>query len=75
MWAINVTGTFLCTRYALEPMVHARYGRIVNLSSQLARAGVGSGGFAAYCAVFLAAEQAHYLTGQVLQPNGGWVMA
>jgi len=29
----------------------------------------------AYCAVFLAAEGAHYLTGQVLQPNGGWVMA
>ena len=29
----------------------------------------------AYCAVFLAAEDAHYLTGQVLQPNGGWVMA
>src|SRR6266436_5739292 len=29
----------------------------------------------AYCAVFLAAEEAHYLTGQVLQPNGGWVMA
>jgi 3-oxoacyl-[acyl-carrier protein] reductase len=142
MWAINVTGTFLCTHYALGPMVQARYGRIVNLSSQLARAGVGSGGFAAYaatkgaieaftralaleyggygitvnaiapggidtdmskavmtpdyrarrirelpvrhfgevedvayCAVFLAAEQAHYLTGQVLQPNGGWVMA
>jgi 3-oxoacyl-[acyl-carrier protein] reductase len=29
----------------------------------------------AYCAVFLAAEAGHYLTGQVLQPNGGWVMA
>lgn len=28
----------------------------------------------AYCAVFLAAEAAHDLTGQVLQPNGGWVM-
>jgi 3-oxoacyl-[acyl-carrier protein] reductase len=142
MWAINVAGTFLCTQYALRPMVKARYGRIINLSSQLARAGVGNGGFAAYaatkgaveaftraialeygghgitvntiapggidtdmskavmtpeyrarriqelpvrhlgevedvayCAVFLASEQANYLTGQVLQPNGGWVMA
>jgi 3-oxoacyl-[acyl-carrier protein] reductase len=142
MWAINVTGTLLCTQYALRPMVNARYGRIINLSSQLARAGVGNGGFAAYaatkgaveaftraialeygghgitvnaiapggidtdmskavmtpeyrarriqelpvrhlgevedvayCAVFLASEQANYLTGQVLQPNGGWVMA
>jgi 3-oxoacyl-[acyl-carrier protein] reductase len=25
--------------------------------------------------VFLAAQEAHYLTGQVLEPNGGWVMA
>jgi 3-oxoacyl-[acyl-carrier protein] reductase len=142
MWAINVTGTLLCARAALRPMVRARYGRIINLSSQLARASVGTGGFAAYaatkgaveaftralahevgphgvtvnaiapggidtdmsravmtpeyrarrlqelpvrhfgevedvayCAVFLAAEAAHYLTGQVLQPNGGWVMA
>jgi 3-oxoacyl-[acyl-carrier protein] reductase len=142
MHAINVTGTMLCTQHALRPMVHARYGRIINLSSQLARAGVGRGGFAAYaatkgaieaftraialeygadgitanaiapggidtdmsravmtpeyrarriqelpvrhlgevedvayCAVFLATEAAHYLTGQVLQPNGGWVMA
>jgi 3-oxoacyl-[acyl-carrier protein] reductase len=142
MWDINVTGTLLCTQYALRPMVTARYGRIVNLSSQLARAGVGTGGFApyaatkgaieaftratalefgphgvtanaiapggidtdmskavmtpeyrarriqelpvrhlgaladvAYCAVFLATEESNYLTGQVLQPNGGWVMA
>jgi 3-oxoacyl-[acyl-carrier protein] reductase len=29
----------------------------------------------AYCSVFLAAEEANYLTGQVLQPNGGWAMA
>jgi 3-oxoacyl-[acyl-carrier protein] reductase len=141
MWAINVSGTFLWTQYVLRPMMQARYGRIINLSSQLARAGVGHGGFAAYaatkgaieaftraialeygshgitanaiapggidtdmsravmtpeyrarriqelpvrhlgevedvayCALFLATEQAHYLTGQVLQPNGGWVM-
>ena len=29
----------------------------------------------AYCAVVLATEASNYLTGQVLQPNGGWVMA
>jgi len=142
MFAINVTGTFLCTQRALRPMVAARYGRIINFSTQLVRASVGTGGFAAYaatkgaieaftramahefgphgvtvnaiapggidtdmsravmtpeylarrigelpvrhlgqvedvayCAVFLAAEDANYLTGQVLQPNGGWVMA
>ena len=142
MWGINVTGTFLCTQYALKPMVTAKYGRIINLSSQLARMSVGTGGFAAYaatkgaveaftramahefgqhgvtvnaiapggidtdmskavmtpeyrerrikelpvrhlgevadvayCAVFLATAEANYLTGQVLQPNGGWVMA
>lgn len=142
MWAINVLGTFLCTQHALGPMIAAKYGRIINLSSQLARMAVGTGGFAAYaatkgaveaftramahevgmhgitvnaiapggidtdmskavmtpeyrqrrinelpvrhlgevadvayCAVFLAAQDANYLTGQVLQPNGGWVMA
>jgi 3-oxoacyl-[acyl-carrier protein] reductase len=142
MFAINVTGTLLCTQRALRPMVAARYGRIINFSTQLARASVGTGGFAAYaatkgaveaftramahefgrhgvtvnaiapggidtdmsravmtpeyrakrigelpvrhlgqvedvayCSVFLAAEEANYLTGQVLQPNGGWVMA
>ncbi|HEY7650236.1 MAG TPA: 3-oxoacyl-ACP reductase family protein [Methylomirabilota bacterium] len=28
----------------------------------------------AYCAVFLAADEASYLTGQILHPSGGWVM-
>jgi 3-oxoacyl-[acyl-carrier protein] reductase len=28
----------------------------------------------AYCAVALAADQAGYLTGQILHPSGGWVM-
>jgi 3-oxoacyl-[acyl-carrier protein] reductase len=142
MFAINVAGTMLCTQHALPAMVRQRHGRIVNLSSQLARVGaVGSGGFAAYaatkgavesftkamahefgphgvtvnaiapggietdmsrgvmtadyrarrltelplrrfgrvedvayCAVFLAADEAGYLTGQVLHPSGGWVM-
>jgi len=141
MFLTNVTGTMLCTRAALPAMIERKYGRIINLSSQLARMGVGTGGFAgyaatkgaiealtralahevgehgitvnaiapggidtdmskavmtpeyrarrmkelpvrhlgslddvAYCAVFLAADAAGYLTGQVLQPNGGWVM-
>jgi 3-oxoacyl-[acyl-carrier protein] reductase len=142
MFATNVTGTMLCTRAALPAMMERRYGRIVNMSSQLARAGVGTGGFAAYAAtkgaieaftravalevgehgitvnalapggidtdmsravmtpeyrarrikelavrrlgtlddiayaaVCLADDAAGYLTGQVLQVNGGWVMA
>ncbi len=141
MVATNVTGTMLVTHAALPTMIEHRYGRIINLSSQLARAGVGTGGFAAYaatkgaiealtralahevgehgitvnaiapggidtdmsravmtpeyrarrmkelpvrhlgalddvayCALFLADEAGGYLTGQVLQPNGGWVM-
>ena len=28
----------------------------------------------AYCAVVLAADEAGYLTGQILHPSGGWVM-
>ena len=141
MFATNVMGTLFCAHHALPAMIERRYGRIINLSSQLARAGVGTGGFAAYattkgavesftralahevgshgitvnaiapggidtdmsravmtpeyrarrikelpvrrlgdvedvayCAVFLAAEDAGYLTGQVLHPSGGWVM-
>ena len=141
MFATNVTGTMLCTRAALPAMIERRYGRIVNVSSQLARSGVGTGGFAAYAAtkgaieaftravahevgehgvtvnaiapggidtdmsravmtpeyrarrtkelpvrhlgalddvayaaLCLADEAAGYLTGQVLQVNGGWVM-
>jgi NAD(P)-dependent dehydrogenase (short-subunit alcohol dehydrogenase family) len=37
MLAVNVTGTFLCTQRALRPMVAARYGRIINFSTQLDR--------------------------------------
>jgi len=140
MFAINVTGTMLCTHHVLPTMIERRYGRIINLSSQLAQRSVGRGGFAAYaatkgavealtralaeecgqhgitvnaispggietdmskavmteeyrerrlrelplrrfgsvedvayCAVVLAADEAGYLTGQILHPSGGWV--
>jgi 3-oxoacyl-[acyl-carrier protein] reductase len=140
MLDINVTGTIQCTRHALPVMIPRRYGRIINLSTQLAQRAVGGGGFAAYaatkgavesltralasevgchgitvnaiapggietdmskdvmtpeyktrrlaelplrrfgsvedvayCAVTLAADEAGYLTGQILHPSGGWV--
>jgi 3-oxoacyl-[acyl-carrier protein] reductase len=56
MLTTNVTGTMLCTRAALPAMIERRYGRIVNLSSQLARAAVGTGGFVAYAATKGAVE-------------------
>src|SRR5438876_2374713 len=56
VFASNVTGTFLCTQHALRPMVAARYERIINFSTQLVRASVGTGGFAAYAATKGAVE-------------------
>jgi 3-oxoacyl-[acyl-carrier protein] reductase len=140
MLDINVMGTLLSSRHAPPPMIEQKGGRIINLSSQLARRAVGGGGFAAYaatkgaiesltrtlasevgahgitvnaiapggietdmsrdvmtseyrsrrlaelplrrfgsvddvacCAIVLAADDAGYLTGQILHPSGGWV--
>jgi NAD(P)-dependent dehydrogenase (short-subunit alcohol dehydrogenase family) len=80
MFAINVTGTMLCTRHALPAMIERRYGRIVNLSSQLARRTVGGGGFAAYAATKGAIESfsralaeevgGHGITVNVIAPGG-----
>ncbi|HEY1975914.1 MAG TPA: SDR family oxidoreductase [Candidatus Baltobacteraceae bacterium] len=52
MWerimATNVTGTFLCTREAVEDMLIAKWGRIVNVASV---AGLGGAPYvSAYCA-------------------------
>lgn len=134
----NLTSVFLCTQAAIKPMVKARYGRIISITSivgQIGNAGqanyasakAGIIGFTktvakelasrnitanaiapgyiqsrmtdeipekakqafldavplkrpglpaevAYAAVFLASEQAAYITGQVMNIDGGLVM-
>ncbi len=46
--AVNLRGTFNCTRAAAKAMVRARYGRVVNLSSVVGL--TGNAGQAAYAA-------------------------
>lgn len=40
LYAINVRGTYLCMRAALEPMIAAKHGVIVNMASIAATAGI-----------------------------------
>jgi 3-oxoacyl-[acyl-carrier protein] reductase len=46
--AVNLRGTFNCTRAAARTMIRAHYGRIINLSSVIAQ--MGNAGQAAYAA-------------------------
>jgi 3-oxoacyl-[acyl-carrier protein] reductase len=46
--AVNLRGTFNCTRAAARAMVRARYGRIINISSVVGQ--MGNAGQAAYAA-------------------------
>jgi NAD(P)-dependent dehydrogenase (short-subunit alcohol dehydrogenase family) len=50
MLAVNLTGTFLCTRAALPPMLQAGRGRIVNIASTAGLTGY------AYVAAYVAAK-------------------
>ena len=70
MFSINVTGTMLCTHYALPTMMDRRYGRIINLSSQLAQRAVASVGFAAYAATKGAIESLTRSLAHELGPHG-----
>ncbi|MEK7847999.1 MAG: SDR family NAD(P)-dependent oxidoreductase, partial [Chloroflexota bacterium] len=138
MLALHVDGAFLCTRGAIEDMIAARWGRVINLSSVMAFTGpdrlvhyatakaavvgftkslarevapfgvtvnaiapgaietpllrtaspryvdrmlaqtpvgrLGTVDDIANTALFLASEEAGFITGQVISPNGGyWV--
>ncbi len=70
MFAINVKGTMLCARHALPAMMAQRYGRIINLSSQLAQRAVASTGFAAYAATKGAIESLTRSLAHELGPHG-----
>lgn len=48
MFRIHMTGAFLCSRYVLPAMQRKRWGRIINMSSQLAHK--GAAGMVPYCA-------------------------
>jgi NAD(P)-dependent dehydrogenase (short-subunit alcohol dehydrogenase family) len=75
MFAINVTGTFLCTKQALRPMVAAKYWRIINFFTQLGRASVGTGGFAAHAATKGAIEAFTRAMAREFGPHGVTVNA
>ncbi len=70
MFDINVTGTLLCSRHALPPMIERKHGRIINLSSQLAQRAVGGGGFAAYAATKGAIESLTRALASEVGPHG-----
>jgi 3-oxoacyl-[acyl-carrier protein] reductase len=61
MLAVHLDGTFFCSRAALS---------IMNPMHRL-----GDPDDIAWAAVYLASEEAKFMTGQVLSPNGGWHMS
>jgi len=52
LFAVNVEGTFLATRAFLQPMVEARWGRVINVASVAGRTG------AAYISAYAATKHA-----------------
>ncbi len=48
--AVNLTGTFICSKAVLKPMMERKYGRIVNLSSVSGKRGGGVYGGSHYSA-------------------------
>src|SRR6266478_767078 len=72
----NLTGAHLCIQQALGTMMRARAGRIINIASVVAQMGnAGQANYVAAAIVFLASDEAGYITGHVLDVNGGMYLA
>ena len=50
MLAVNLTGTYLCTKAVVEAMSGTGFGRIINVASTASRKGYAY--VAAYCAIW-----------------------
>ena len=61
--AVHLDSTFFCSGEALKLMAAREGGCIINMGS------------IAWAAVYLASDEARFVTGQVLSPNGGWHMS
>jgi 3-oxoacyl-[acyl-carrier protein] reductase len=66
--AVNLTGVLRCTQAVLRPMLRARYGRIVNITSIVAD--MGNAGQAAYAATKAGVEGMTRSLAREVAPRG-----
>jgi 3-oxoacyl-[acyl-carrier protein] reductase len=80
IFASNLMSVVFMSRAALPHMRKGRWGRIVNLGAVGAERAFGQAKISAYAAAkaaavaFFASEEAEYVTGQVVNVSGGWML-